>query len=161
MEQLRSITQSLDRQHKGLRRLLALLREEYEGLTGQERAEAADKQLAIQELIRQLAQERQELTALLPQDAPAGKRMEAFLLRLPRPKQESLRTLLADIERQEGICARQAKANADLSMALVEQSRRLIEYMQEEVTPAGSGVYGKNGLRDASKPDGALVYGRL
>jgi hypothetical protein len=161
MQTLKSIDDNLNRQHKGLRRLLSLLREEYQGLTRTGETELAANQLAIQELMRQLAQEREALAELLPRDIPEGGRLEAYLLRLPRSKQESLRTLVADIERQEKLCSEQANRNADLSMALVAQSRQLIEYMQEQVSPAGSGMYGKNGLKDTARPDGALVQGRL
>lgn len=161
MDRLKKIDENLNRQHKGLRRLLTLLSEEYEGLTRPDEADLASNQLAVQELLRQLAKEREELVELLPREAPEGKKLEALLKGLPRSKQESLRTLVADLGRQEKLCSKQAARNADLSMALVEQSRTLIEYMQEQVTPAGSQVYGRRGVRNTAKPDGSLVQGRL
>jgi hypothetical protein len=72
-----------------------------------------------------------------------------------------LETLIRDIEQLERQCSRQATTNADLVMALVEQSRDMLSFMHDQVKPRNEDVYSRQGSFTSDATEPRLLQGRL
>ena len=153
------IVESLIRQREGMKILSSLLKEEFSALTARDKSGLVDMELAVQELIRQLARERDDLKAALSKVMPGGQGLSQFIDR--QAPDSSLKKLVADMELLERQCSRQATVNADLVMALVQQSQDMLSFMHDQVRPRNEDVYSRRGdfAADCSEP--RLLQGRL
>lgn len=151
------IYESLNRQDKALGLLRELLREEYEILLSRDAGSVASLEFSIQELIRQLAVEKALVMRSL-----GGKRVLEFSQTLPEEESARLGALFQSIDDGEQAVSRQASRNAQLSLALLDQSTSTLHALTSQVVPPLTGVYGKHGdLRRQSRPQAALISGRL
>lgn len=151
------IYESLSRQEKALGLLRQLLEEEYKTLLGRETHIIASLEFSIQELIRQIAVEKSLVIRSLD-----GKRVMDFAAALPEDKEETVRRLFESIDDGEQAVSRQASRNAQLSLALLDQSTTTLYALTKQITAPVSGIYGRHGdLRHQVRPAAALISGRL
>lgn len=150
------VRESLYRQERGLNLLRDLLEEEYEVLLGRDTNTVASLEFSIQELIRQLAVEKSLVIRTL-----AGKRVMEYAEDLEQEKKENLQQLFRLVDAGEQGVARQASRNAQLSLALLDQSTNTLKGLTSQVSqPAG--VYSRyGGMRQVRHPQAALISGRL
>lgn len=158
---LHIIEYNLIRQQKALKLLHSLLCKEYMHLRGREQSELAGEQLGIQELIRQLAEEREELSGLIRKMAGCEMNLEQFVLQLPGEDREVFSRLLRGIKKQEDLCSGQAEKNADLALALVEQSQQLMDFLQQRIKSESGEIYSREGDWLMNRAEPALIQGRL
>lgn len=150
------ISESLFRQSQALNLLRDLLEEEYEILLGRDTSAVAPLEFSIQELIRQLAVEKTLVIRSLEH-----RPVLEFAKSLPEDQKEKINTLFEAIDRSEQGVSRQASRNAQLSLALLDQSTHTLKVLTNQVVP-NSGVYSRSGgVRQALHPQAALISGRL
>lgn len=151
------IHESLSRQDKALALLRDLLEEEYRILIGRDTDGVAALEFSIQELIRQIAVEKTLVIRTLE-----GVRVSAYAAGLPEERGVALLTLFASVDAGEQEVSRQASRNAQLSLALLDQSTRTLQALTSQAAPPRAGVYGRHGgLRHEIHPQAALISGRL
>lgn len=151
------IHESLSRQDKALALLRDLLEEEYRILIGRDTDGVAALEFSIQELIRQIAVEKTLVIRTLE-----GVRVNAYAAGLPEERGVALLTLFASVDAGEQEVSRQASRNAQLSLALLDQSTRTLQALTSQAAPPRAGVYGRHGgLRHEIHPQAALISGRL
>lgn len=151
------IQESLSRQDKALYLLRDLLEEEYQILLSRDTNTVAALEFSIQELIRQLAVEKSLVIRSL-----AGKRVMEFAETLPEDQKEALCRLFGSVDEGEQAVSRQASRNAQLSLALLDQSTHTLKALTSQVVPPQAGVYSRNGdMRHEMHPQAALISGRL
>lgn len=137
---LQQVKNNLIRQHKALQLLYSLLREEFDNLVSRDKSKLARQELAVQELMRQLAIEKSDLSRLCKQGLaekglPEAKGpFVAYLSSLPEEMQGPLEVQIQGLKQQEKACASQAMLNADLVMGLLDQSRRLLDFMRQTIS---------------------------
>lgn len=151
------IQESLYRQDKALELLRDLLEEEYEILLARDIKAIAALEFSIQELIRQLAVEKALVIRSLN-----GTRVMEYSQSLPEDQCAILRRLFHSIDDGEQKVSRQASRNAQLSLALLDQSTRNLQALTSQAAPPMAGVYGRSGdMRYELHPQAALYSGRL
>lgn len=151
------IKESLNRQDKGLALLRELLEEEYGILLSRDTSAVVSLEFSVQELIRQIAVEKSLVIRLLN-----GKRVKEFALSLPEEERREIEKLFASVDNGEQAVSRQASRNAQLSLALLDQSTRNLEALTSQIVPPASGVYGRSGdMLHIRHPQAALISGRL
>lgn len=151
------IYESLTRQDKGLNLLRDLLEEEYSILLGRDTNTVASLEFSIQELIRQLAVEKSLVIRSL-----GGKRVMEFAQNLPHEDSQTIQALFQSVDDGEQAVSRQASRNAQLSLALLDQSTHTLKGLTSQVVPPLAGVYGRRGdMRSQAHPQAALISGRL
>ena len=148
--------QNLHRQLKALEVLQTLLEEEFSQLREREPEAITGTEFSIHELMRQIANERSALKESL-----GGQRLVEVLPMLAEEEQKQLKGLLARIEVLEKSCSRQASMNAELAMALHDQSQALLNHIQSQIQPRNNTTYGKTGAYTQSRPEAVLIRGRL
>lgn len=150
------IHESLFRQDIALALLRDLLQEEYELLLGRDTKAVAPLEFSIQELIRQLAVEKSLVIRSL-----GGKRVMEYAETLSEEQASDLRNLFQNVDDGEQAVSRQASRNAQLSLALLDQSTYTLKALTNQVVPPQS-CYSRNGdIRHESHPQAALISGRL
>lgn len=147
---------NLVRQLKGLEVLETLLTEEFAELRERQPEAITSIEFSIHELMRQLAAERIEL-----KDSLGGQRLTTVMELLTEEQQEALNALLQYIDALEQSCAKQASINAELALALHDQSQALLEHIQEQVKPKNTNTYGKKGRYTEQRPQAMMLHGRL
>lgn len=151
------IYESLSRQERALALLRDLLQEEYEILLGRDTNTVVALEFSIQELIRQLAVEKALVIRSL-----AGQRVMEYAKTLAEEEGDAIKLLFTLIDEGEQAVARQASRNAQLSLALLDQSTHTLKALTSQVVPPKSGVYSRNGgIRHEMHPQAALISGRL
>lgn len=151
------IHDSLNRQDKALALLRELLEEEYGILLSRHTNGVVSLEFCIQELIRQIAVEKSLVIRLLN-----GQRAMEYAESLPAQDREQFKNLFKSVDDGEQGVSRQASRNAQLSLALLDQSTRNLQALTSQVTPPLTGVYGRTGdLMHARHPQAALISGRL
>lgn len=151
------IRESLFRQDKALALLCELLEEEYRILLSRNTDGVAALEFSIQELIRQIAVEKTLVIRTLD-----GVRVSEYAAALPEEESMELLTLFASVDAGEQQVSRQASRNAQLSLALLDQSTRTLQALTSQASPPRAGVYGrKGGMRHEMHPQAALISGRL
>jgi uncharacterized coiled-coil protein SlyX len=80
---------------------------------------------------------------------------------LPEEDGAVISRLYALIDALEQSSARQASRNAELSLALLDQSQALLSCLYERITPKRQNTYGATGRYRETRPDAALVSGRF
>ena len=153
----RIVSQSLRRQSKALALLSELLQEEYFSIMERQADAVVSLEFSLQELIRQLAAEKRCVIQAL-----GGQRVLKYAETLPEDQAAELRDIFAEVDRGEQLAARQASRNAQLSLALLDQSTRNLRHLTKQVTPPDAAVYGARGTtRYKAHPDAAILSGRL
>lgn len=151
------IHESLSRQDKALSLLCELLEEEYGILLGRDTNGVVSLEFSIQELIRQIAVEKSLVIRQL-----GGERVMEYAKNLPDEERLEFERLFQSVDNSEQAVSRQASRNAQLSLALLDQSTRNLQALTSQVTPPLTGVYGRSGdMLHARHPQAALISGRL
>ena len=147
---------NLNRQFKALELLETLLEEEYLLLEVRDTDAVAALEFSIHELLRQIASERTSVKTVMQ-----GTRLLEYAGMLPEEDGREVTRLWRLIDSLEQRCSRSASRNAELSLALMDQSHRLLTYLHEQITPRQVGVYGAAGKVITERPGAALISGRL
>lgn len=150
---------SLIRQAKGTELLLSLLGEEYALLRKGQPDEVTGLEMVIQELVRQLVREREFLIRRLEVDG-AG-RLAQYMDGLGPEDRGAFETWRARIIANEQESARQTSINANLAMALWEQSGNLLRHFQNQVVPRERNTYTAKGTWGNRSSTATMVRGRL
>ena len=146
---------NLVRQMKGMQLLVELLEEEFALLRENNTEEVVALEFSIHELLRQLATERMEM-----KDIMQGTRVMEYADMLEPEQGAEVRQLAQAVDDAEQKAARQATHNTRLSLALLDQSQELLDYLHEQVTPNPAVVYGRKGTYNNYRPQAALLNGR-
>ena len=156
MTSFEHIRGNLVRQRKGMELLVELLEEEFSLLQEHNTEEVVALEFSIHELLRQLADERCAVKAIM-QDT----RLTEYADLLDPEQGEEVKELAQGIDKAEQKAARQASHNTRLSLALLDQSQSLLDYLHDQVTPKAEIVYGAKGAySNARRPGPALLSGR-
>ncbi len=151
------IHESLIRQERALALLRELLEEEYGILLTRDTKGVISLEFSIQELIRQIAVEKSLVIRLLN-----GRRVMQYASSLPPEECEIISQLFQSVDDGEQAVSRQASRNAQLSLALLDQSTRNLQALTSQVAPQLTGVYGRGGdMTHVGHPQAALISGRL
>lgn len=145
---------NLIRQHKGLELLVELLKEEFSLLQDHSTEEVVALEFSIHHLLRQLADERGEVKAIM-QDT----RLREYADLLDPEQGAEIKTLVEAIDKTEQNAAKQASHNTRLSLALLDQSQSLLDFLHEQVTPRSEVVYGAKGSYSVHRPGPTLFNG--
>ena len=151
-----SIHGNLVRQARAMALLLTLLEEEFSLRQARDSEAVMGLELSIHELMRQLAAERCEVRAMLD-----GGRVLDYAALLPEGQGDALRTVMAELDATEQRCARQASFNADLTLALLDQSQELLDYLHRRLVPPKPVAYGRRGTVAPQRVEAAIIHGRL
>ena len=147
------IQESLSRQDKALALLRDLLEEEYHILLARDTDGVVAQEFSVQELIRQLAVEKTTVIKALD-----GVRVTEYARSLPREQ----RALFRSVDQSEQEVSRQASRNAQLSLALLDQSSRTLQALTSRAMPPRAETYGRRGgMRPEMHPQAAIISGRL
>ncbi|MCC8195091.1 MAG: flagellar export chaperone FlgN [Deltaproteobacteria bacterium] len=146
---------NLVRQQKGMELLLELLEEEFSLLQQNSTEEVVALEFSIHELLRQLADERMEIKSIM-QDT----RIAEYAEMLEEERCAEIKAILKGIDAAEQKSARQASHNTRLSLALLDQSQSLLDYLHEQVAPKSEVVYGRKGGFQSQRGGPALLNGR-
>ncbi len=150
------IRSNLHRQFKALELLEELLTEEYSLLERRDTDAVAALEFSIHELLRQIAGERLDIKNVMQ-----GTRLLEYASILPEEDGREIERLYRLIDSLEQHCSRAATRNAELSLALMDQSHKLLVYLHEQIAPRSTGVYGARGRVVSERPGAALISGRL
>lgn len=155
MTSFEHIRGNLFRQMKGMELLVGLLEEEFSLLRENNTEEVVALEFSIHELLRQLATERMEMKS-----AMQGTRVMEYAGMLELEQGAEVKRLARAVDDAEQKAARQATHNTRLSLALLDQSQGLLDYLHEQVTPKPAVVYGRKGTYSNYRPQAALLNGR-
>ena len=147
---------SLVRQAKGLELLRELLSEEYRLICERKMEEVASCEFSIQELIRQLVNEKEFVMERLK-----GQRLREYAKDLAAEDQKAVLTIAEQIDKNEQKASLQASLNSQLSLALLDQNEKNLQTLFKQVVPENTVVYGRRGAMQKVAAQGALISGRL
>lgn len=147
---------NLTRQFKALELLQTLLDEEFELLTRRDIDAVTALEFSIHELLRQIAQERMAL-----KEQMQGVRLLEYATMLPEEEASKVNKLFYLIDGLEQRSSRQASKNAELSLALMDQSQSLLTYLHNQITPRPANTYGAAGRIRDERPGAAIFSGRF
>ena len=147
---------NLVRQNKAMELLVTLLEEEFALLRSHDTEGVVGLEFSIHELLRQIAVERTEI-----KDVMQGTKLAEYAGMLETEKGVEIADLLSAIDAAEQKSARQASHNTRLSLALLDQSQELLDYLQEQVKPENAYVYGRRGTYQTHRPQAAVFSGRM
>lgn len=151
------ICESLSRQDKALALLRDLLEEEYRILLSRDTDGVVAQEFCIQELIRQLAVEK-----TFVMDRLDGQRVMDYSASLDEDEAANLRGLFESIDEKEQMVSKQASRNAQLSLALLDQSTSTLYALTSKAVPMKAETYGRRGdMVYELHPGAALISGRL
>lgn len=153
--------ENMRRQKAALDLLVELLHEEAATLRAGDPHGVSRVEMSIQELIRQVSVERADLKALAQARVPGNQRLDALLAELADHEARPLREMLVEIDRCEQRCAMLSAMNAELAMALHDQSRGLMDYLKDIITPQRTDTYTARGSFPKGFREAALMRGRL
>ena len=157
---LDQIMDSLARQVRALDLLNFLQAEEFSRLKDLKPKSVTEIEFSIQELIRQVAAEREWVKTLL-----GGRKLRELKEEL-RPimpeKMDELASLLSNVDAREQACAIQAEHNSALALALMDQSQSMLEFLHKQVAPKKQDGYSAKGrMLHQDKPEASILRGRL
>ncbi|HJA07951.1 MAG TPA: flagellar protein FlgN [Candidatus Mailhella merdigallinarum] len=147
---------NLDRQAKALTLLGELLDEEFSLLLKHETEAVMGLEFSIHELLRQLAVEKETVIRRL-----GGGKVLDYAQMLPEEQGEALTELWRRIDAGEQACARRASRNTELSLGLMDQSKRMLDYLHARILPPQQDTYGRRGRYNQPHPAASLFSGRL
>ena len=152
---------NLHRQKQALVILEELQDEEFGFLSTGDPQAVSQLEFSIQELLRQLAVERQELRQQIHALDPALPTMRDLPNLVGEPDQPQVESLLQAIDKQEQVCARKAAQNTETAMALLDQNRTLLEFLSAEIKPKNGHTYSQRGTWRHPDGAGSLLQGRM
>lgn len=159
---IRSIQENLTRQIRALELLAVLLEEEFADLCARKPQDVSALEISIQELMRQIAQERASLRGLISAGYPGSKRVRDILANVGDAEAKTLSDNLHDLDRAEQLCAVQADKNRQLAMGLYDQSMLLLKALHKAIEPGKSDMYSRRGRFARSlTPQASVFHGRL
>jgi hypothetical protein len=147
---------NLTRQFKALELLQSLLEEEFGLLQSRDTDAVTSLEFSIHQLLRQIALERIDLKKVMQET-----KLSEYAGMLPEEDGAAITRLYALIDSLEQRSARQASQNAELSLALLDQSQVLLSCLYEQITPRQQNTYGATGRYREERPGAALISGRL
>lgn len=150
------ILASLHRQEKGLELLYTLLRQEYRNICDRKMTLVSHQEFAIQELIRQLVEEKEFIIRLLK-----GIPLATYAESLSEEARTPLLERLGRLDVAEQTTSRQAARNSQLVLALLDQNGKSMQTLFKEAVPEVALVYGRRGSMHPIPTQGALISGRL
>lgn len=153
-----NIYDSLSRQHKALQLLDELLGEEYELLRKRDTNAIVALEFSIQELIRQIAVEKNMVMKAL-----SGTKVLEYAKMLPEDQMQALQEVFLQVDIAEQNTSRNASRNAQFSLALLDQSSRNLLALTSQVVPHRD-VYDRHGdiqRKHRHLTQAALFSGRL
>ncbi len=150
------IYEALQRQRQAMHLLVDLLEEEYAYLRKHETHEVVSLEMSIQELIRQLAVEKIGVQKMLD-----GGKLKVYVTLLSEEQGANIMSVFKDIDAHEQKASRMASRNAQLSLALLDQSQRVMQRLHSQLTPKHGMTYGRRGYMGKQRPQAALISGRL
>jgi flagellar biosynthesis/type III secretory pathway chaperone len=150
------IFENLTRQFKALELLQSLLEEEYGLLQRRDTDAIVSLEFSIHQLLRQITLERLDLKKTMQATT-----LPEYAALLPEEDGAAVTRLSALIDSLEQRSARQASRNAELSLALLDQSQSLLSCLYEQIAPKAQNTYGAGGRFRAERPAAALLSGRL
>ncbi|MFN2268230.1 MAG: flagellar export chaperone FlgN [Desulfonatronovibrio sp.] len=154
------IEAGLIRQKQALGVLFSLLEEEFSALLGNSPKEVSSLEFSVQELIRQLMDEKDEIRNILEKNNVSS--LTQYLEDLESGESSVIREILEDLRLLEEKCSHQAMKNNEIAKALAEQSAGLLSIFYDQVTPRQETVYSASGrwYDNGSKSTG-LLRGRM
>ncbi|WP_462323454.1 flagellar export chaperone FlgN [Desulfoplanes sp.] len=155
------IIQSLSRQVKGLVLLTTLLKRELQLLKEDSPQSVAGLEFSIQDLLRQIAAERSLVRRCIHGIDPGADRLSAITGTFGEEEQEILPQLIAEVDRLQQGCARNASMNAEIALALRDQSTSLLSFFRKQVTPKQQHTYSNHGTWASQTRTATLISGRL
>ena len=147
---------NLTRQAKAMELLEQLQREEHGLLLARDTEAVSSLEFSVHELLRQLAVERDELKSVMQ-----GTRVFEYADMLPEEDGARVRFQLGVIDQLEQRCAKQAEVNTALSLALLDKSHEVMNFLYEQVQPKQVEVYGAKGSFTRFRPQATILNGRL
>jgi len=135
--------------------------EEFSHLSKGDPQSVAQVEFSIQELLRQLAVEREGLKNRLQAQSPALPAMRDLLSLVEGSERPQMESLLRDIDQQEQVCARKAAQNTETAMALLDQNRVMLEFLSAEIKPKNGYTYSPRGAWKPPDGAGTLLRGRM
>lgn len=157
----RLIEENLVRQNKAMMLLYFLLEEEFSRLMKNEPQSVSQIELAIQELMRQIGAERISLRARVGKIAPGAERVRDLFLMMDDEVKKEFENLLAMLDETEQKCGVQASKNGELTMALFDQSKKLLNFMHDQIKPKNTSSYAASGRFARASSSARLLTGRL
>ncbi len=150
------IEAGLMRQKQALGILFTLLEEEFSSLAGNASEDVASLEFSIQELIRQLMDEKDAVKSMLDQNTFSS--LEEYIESLDQGEAGTIQETLKDLQTMEEQCSVQAMKNNAMASALAEQTAYLVKIMYDQVTPREENVYGAGGRwhENGSRSSGLL-----
>ncbi len=156
------IKANLMRQGRGMDLLQDLLQEEFSHLKQRDPDSATRLEFSIHELIRQLTEERLELKCFVQDISPTAKRLNDLGASLDPETADAFKALLAEMDAKEQACAIQAEKNGEMAMAMLDQSRSLLDFMTKQIQPKSDPVYSARGRYGKdTKPQAAIFRGAM
>lgn len=150
------IEANLTRQFKALELLQTLLDEEFDLLIGRDIDAVTAQEFSIHELLRQIAQERMTL-----KEQMHGVKLLEYATMLSDEEADRVRKLYYLIDGLEQRSSRQASKNAELSLALMDQSQSLLTFLHNQITPRPTNTYGAGGRIRNERPSATIFSGRF
>ncbi|HDQ40725.1 MAG TPA: flagellar biosynthesis protein FlgN [Desulfonatronum sp.] len=154
-------SENLNRQKQALALLEQLQDEEFGFLSKGDPQSVSQIEFSIQDLLRQLAVERQELKGQIQALDPALPAMRDLPSLVDQADQSMVASLLRDIDQQEQICARKAAQIMETAMALLDQNQALLNFLSAEIKPKNGHTYSQRGTWRHPDGAGALLHGRM
>ena len=151
---------SLDRQKKAYKLLLFMLREEFNLMQGKDPRLISKLEFSIQELLQQLVKEREDLKSIVQDLGGPGSRLMQVMQEFPEEIKDEFNNYLERIDDLEQQCAKQADVNSEIALALVDQSRSLLDYMQKQLRPKKQSTYTAKGKMYKSQSKPSMLQGR-
>lgn len=150
------IFESLSRQEKGMELLLKLLEQEYAIICERKMDLVAHEEFSIQELIRQLVNEKEFVLGLLQ-----GMRLSEYTQGLGEEIAAPLLEVHSRLDAMEQKASRQATRNSQLALALLDQNAKFMQTLFDQAIPKKTLVYGRRGAMNSVARQGSLISGRL
>lgn len=148
---------NLHRQFKGLEILETLQKEEYTLLLTGNADGIGAVEFSIHELLRQLAVERDEILKVMQ-----GTKLAEYSQMLPEEEAAKISAITEKIDAMEQRCAKQAERNTTFSLALMDKSQELLQYLYDQVQPKEYPVYGaKGGYTKSGRAQASIFTSRL
>ena len=146
---------NLVRQQKGMELLFELLEEEFSLLQENKTEEVVALEFSIHELLRQLAEERTAIKSVMQET-----RVAEYAELLEPERCAEIKALLKGVDDAEQKSARQASHNTRLSLALLDQSQGLLDFLHEQVVSKPQTSYGGKTAFRGRRTMPALLSGR-
>lgn len=155
MSSFAMIQGNLTRQWKAFELLISLLEEEFSLLREGKTDDVVTLEFSIHELLRQLAVERAEVRKIMQ-----NTRLTEYADLLEQEQAECIHDLVAKIDLAERKSTKQARFNTQISLALLDQSQDLLNFLRKKVSEKPVSGYGAKGAYKSARAQAALLIGR-